>query len=138
MWMPKLTFNSGVTIDYDFAKGKKALIGFRYMYYGESTVNRRYFSTGLGGNTWEFNSLNEELDARHILDLNIMFKSDFYEFGLVVKNALNQRNYLPALASPSGRVMGESRVWYLTFKYSIGGNKWSGGSIISKKLFGEI
>lgn len=123
MWMPNLTFNSGVTIDYDFAKDKKTVIGFRYMYYGEAMVNRRYFSTGIGGNTWEFNSLNEELDTRHILDFNIMFKSYFYEFGLVVKNALNQRNYLPALASPSGRVMGESRVWYLTFKYSIGGNK---------------
>ena len=121
MWMPKFTFNSGFTFNKKISETNHLLIGLRLIHSGSSQVNRQYYLSDNGQNNWIFDDHRDTLAQRQLFDFNISYKSRKHEIGFVVKNLLNKTNYLPALASPSGRVMGESRIWYLTYKYLLGG-----------------
>ena len=121
MWMPKFTFNSGFTFNKKISETNHLLIGLRLIHSGSSQINRQYYLSENGPNNWIFDDQRDTLAQRQLFDFNISYKSRNHEIGFVVKNLLNKTNYLPALASPSGRVMGESRIWHLTYKYLLGG-----------------
>ena len=117
-WTPNNAINLGLIYEHQTTKSNYYLLGFNLTHQGQSVVNRRYYLDDQSQD-WIYNQQRDTVNNRLLLNINLNYKTKRAEYGLVVKNLLNKGNYsyLPSLASPSGRVMGESRIWYFTIKW---------------------
>ena len=115
LWIPTNTFNFGCNYSINFKDDKNLLLGLNSSYQGKSNVSRQlYFDNNQSD--WIFETDTISLSSRNLLNLNIKYQTKKIELGFVVRNLLNEDNYLPAIASPMGQVMGETRVWFFTVK----------------------
>ena len=117
-WTPENACNIGLYYDLKTLRKNSFLAGFNVNYQGQSKINRRYYLDNQSQD-WIFNPMRDTVSARLLFNINFKYKTNRLDYGLVVKNLLNKTNfsYLPALASQSGQVMGESRIWYITLKW---------------------
>tara|TARA_B100001287_G_scaffold173436_2_gene146106 strand:+ start:12486 stop:15014 length:2529 start_codon:yes stop_codon:yes gene_type:complete len=117
-WTPSTAYNVGVYYNREIINNQSFLAGLNINYQGLSRVSRSYY-LDTQNQSWVYNTLNDSVGSRMLLNINFSYKTNFMDYGFVIKNLLNKNNfnYLPSIASQSGRVMGESRIWYIALRY---------------------